>query len=460
MGCGTNQEQDKPFEQSPVDSGSLLAGEIEQVWTIAWPVILTNLLNVSVGIIDFKMVGSLGVTPIAAVGVARQVLVAHAYGAGNHDQVSRVAGRAISLLLGTALLIITPAGLLFSKPMLVALGASDAVVQAGDTYLRILFAGCIFTMFNFTITGILLGVGRTKVSLMLLVVVNLLNIGFNYVFIFGVGPVPAYGVSGAAIGTVLSRAIGSLAGIWILATPRLPIQLAFRDCLQVDFHLFRKILHLGGPRSLQGIVRNFSRLMTIRIITLLPEPTRAISAYSVGMQVRMISTFVGLAFMAAATARVGQNMGAGKPHMAEKSAWIAAAMATALMSVVAVIFLLIPEMIMGFFTDNPDVISMGRTFFIIIALAEPVMAFAFAMSGGLRGGGDPVSPFIYSSVSDLVVVIAVGYLLAIPCGMGFAGVAVGLAVSAITRALPTMLKFRQGKWKHITLLDPTTVQES
>ena len=118
-----------------------------------------------------------------------------------------------------------------------------------------------------------------------------------------------------------------------------------------------------------------------------------------------------------------------------------------MMTVVASVFLLAPDAIMRFFTDNENVISMGRTFFIIIALTEPIMAFAFGLSGALRGGGDPVSPFIYSSVSDLVVVILVGYLLVIPLGMGFTGIAIAMATSAITRAIPTTLKFRQGKWK-------------
>lgn len=74
-------------------------------------------------------------------------------------------------------------------------------------------------------------------------------------------------------------------------------------------------------------------------------------------------------------------------------------------------------------------------------------ALAYGLSGALRAGGDPVSPFIYSSVSDLFVVIVVGYLLAVQFGMGLAGIALGIALSAFTRAIPTMLKFRQGHWK-------------
>jgi Na+-driven multidrug efflux pump len=208
-----------------------------------------------------------------------------------------------------------------------------------------------------------------------------------------------------------------------------------------------RILHLGGPRSLQGVVRNFSILMTMRIINLLSDATRSVSAYSVGMQVRMISSFVGLAFMSAAMARVGQNLGADDPERAVKSGWIAAGMAAGIMSVVAVIILLVPELIMGFFTDDQEVISLGRTFFVIIALTEPIMAFAFALSGALRGGGDPLSPFVFSGISDLVVVILVGYLLAVPAGMGFAGIAVGLALSAFVRAVPMTIIFRRGKWK-------------
>jgi Na+-driven multidrug efflux pump len=221
----------------------------------------------------------------------------------------------------------------------------------------------------------------------------------------------------------------------------------WRDGWRLDFPLVGRLLHLGGPRSLQGIVRNFSRLFTLRIITLLPDATRSVSAYSVGMQVRMISSFVGLAFMSAAMARVGQNLGGGDPERAEKSGWISAGMAAGIMALIAVVFLIVPEAIMGFFTQDAGVVSRGRTFFMIIAVSEPIMALSFALGGGLRGGGDPISPFIYAGVSDLVIVIAAGYLLAVVAGMGFSGIAVGIAISAISRAVPVTLKFRQGRWK-------------
>jgi len=434
------------------------------LWAVAWPLIVTNLLNVSVGIIDFKMVGTLGVSSIAAVGMARQVmmfimvlmiaisgggsvLVAHAYGARDSDQVSRIAAQIVVLMLAAALFLVMPVGYLLSRPLLILLGAEQSVVGLGTPYLHILFLGGAFTMLNFAVTGILLGIGKTQVSLVLLVVVNILNIGFNYIFIFGYGLIPAFGVPGAAMGTVLARFIGSLAGLWIIRSKRFPIQVQYHDFKTVDLPIFRKILYLGGPRSLQGIVRNFSRLITIRIISLLPLATRAVSAYSAGMQVRLISAFIGLAFMSASMSRVGQNMGAGKPDAAAKSGWISAGMATAFMSTLAVLFFLFPEMIMGFFTSDPDVISMGRIFFRVIAVSEPIMALAFALGGALRGGGDPISPFIYAAFSDIVVVILVGYVLAITLNMGFAGIAIGLAASAVTRAIPTSLKFRHGSWK-------------
>ncbi|MDA3814577.1 MAG: MATE family efflux transporter [Candidatus Cloacimonetes bacterium] len=440
------------------------AEEFKQVWKIAWPIILTNILQVTVGIADFKMVGVLGIESIAAVGMSRQVmmfimilmiaisggasvLVAHAYGAKDKAKVSRTAGRSVTFMILAALLVIMPLGLLFSKLILILLGAESQVVSLGFSYLRILFLGSIFSMFNFVITGILLGVGKTKVSLNLLLITNTLNIGFNYIFIFGVGPIPALGVKGAALGTVLSRFIGSFIGIWILFSKRFPIQIKLKDALTFDFPLLKKILFLGGPRSMQGIVRNFSRLFIFRIITLLPDSTRAISAYSVAMQVRMISSFIGLAFMNAAMSRVGQNMGAQKPEQAEKSGWLAAGMATGIMTFVAIIFFIFPEAIMSFFTDDVEAIQMGKTFFMIIAISEPVMAFAFAMGGALRGGGNPISPFIYSSISDLVVVIVCGYIMAITLNLGFAGIAIGIAVSSLTRAIPSTWKFKQGKWK-------------
>jgi Na+-driven multidrug efflux pump len=103
---------------------------------------------------------------------------------------------------------------------------------------------------------------------------------------------------------------------------------------------------------------------------------------------------------------------------------------------------------MGFFTDDGEVVRLGRVFFMIVAVTEPVMAFAFALGGALRGGGDSLSPFIYASVSDLVVVVLAGYILAVPCHMGFTGIALAIAISSLARAIPTTWKFRQGAWKN------------
>lgn len=442
--------------------------EIHHVWRIAWPVIITNILNVLVGIVDLKMVGSLGVAEIAAVGMGRQVMnlilvimiaisggtsivIARAYGAGDRSVVSATAAKSLVYMGFAAVFVVMPLGIATDRAFLTALGGAPAVVALGTRYLNIIFLGSLFTMFNFGVTAVLLGVGRTRVSLVLLLCVNTLNILFNYVFIFGMGPIPSLGIAGAAVGTVVARALGTIGGIWIAVSPRFPVRAEFGKGFTIDTRLIGQIIRLGGPRSLQGIVRNVSRLLTIRIITLLAGATAMVSAYSVGMQVRMISTFVGLAFMQAAAVRVGQNMGAEKHDEAVQSGWIAAVMAAVIMTVAAVIMVVIPEQIMGFFTDDRAVIELGRTFFIVIALSEPVMAFAFGIGGALRGGGDSLSPFIYASISDLVVVIAAGYLLAVTFGMGFAGIAIALALSAVTRAVPTMLKYRQGRWKTIRI---------
>ena len=224
------------------------------VWALVWPIILTNLLNVAVGLVDFKMVGGLGVASIAAVGMAQQVmmfimvvmiaisggssvLVAHAPGAGDRQRVGEVAAKSMCLMLAAAVILVMPVGLLTARPILHLLGAKPEVLRLAGQYLQIQFFGAVFTMFNIGVTGVLLGVGKTRVSLYLLVVVNLLNIGFNYVLINGIGPFPALGVAGAALGTVLARALGSLAGVWIMATPRLPIQTRLSSGLVLDLPL-------------------------------------------------------------------------------------------------------------------------------------------------------------------------------------------------------------------------------
>ncbi len=223
----------------------LLHGEMGKVWAVAWPLIVTNLLNVTVSIVDLKMVGRLGVESIAAVGMAGNVidlmmvimiaisggssiLVAHAYGARERKKVSEIAARSIVFMIVAAVAIVTPLGLFFSRRILFALGGEEDVVRLGEWYLHIMFLGSVFAMFNFAVTGVLLGVGKTKVSLILLLGINVLNVALNFIFIFGVGPIPAMGVAGAALGSIVARAIGAVAGVWITKTRRLPLQVEDR----------------------------------------------------------------------------------------------------------------------------------------------------------------------------------------------------------------------------------------
>lgn len=440
-------------------------GEDRALIALVWPLVVTNLLNVCVGIADMKMVGVLGVAPLAAVGMSRQVfmlilglmiaitggtsvLVAHAHGARDRKRVSEVSARSVIFMLSAAVLIVMPIGLLFSGHILGLLGAAEPVAKLGESYLQILFAGSVFTMFNFVATGILLGVGKTWVSMAILALVNTLNVGLNFILIFGWGPVPAFGVPGAAIGTVAARAVGSVACMWVLHSKLLPVRMRLADGLTLDVPLLGTILSIGGPRTLQGLVRNMSRLAVLRIIALLPEKTASLAAYNVGMQVRFVSTFVGLAFMQATMSRVGQNLGAGMPHKAEESGHHGARLAAAVMGVAALFMILFPTGIMSFFSRDSTVAQMGKSFFVTIALTEPIMGTAFAYGGALRGGGDSLSPFIYSALSDLVVMLGVGYLLGVILGMGIQGIAFGIAVSVLTRALPCWLKFHRGDWKN------------
>jgi putative MATE family efflux protein len=320
-------------------------------------------------------------------------------------------------------------------------------LEIGKIYLQIIFAGSLFTMFNFVTTGILLGVGLTRVSMVILAFVNGLNILLNYVFIFGLGPIPAFGVAGAAIGTVVARGLGSVACFRVLRHPDFSICIRLTEGFKPDPALIWQIVQLGGPRALQGLVRNGSRLAIVGIIGFLAAPTRSLAAYNVGMQVRFISTFVGLALMQATMSRVGRNLGAGRPDLAEQSGHHGARLAAFIMTIAAAFFLLFPNQIMGFFSDDADVIDLGRSFFMTVALTEPLMGLAFAYGGALRGGGDSFSPFIFSALSDLVVILGVGYILGVGFNLGIQGIAIGVAAGVITQAIPCWFQFIRGQWK-------------
>lgn len=440
------------------------------VWYLAWPVVISYLLQTLVGIADVKMVGALGPESIAAVGLGRMALmvvimvltgisigssalVARYTGERSPGKVNRVVVQSLILVVGVSILI-TIIGIAFSKPILKLLGAEPEVMALGDTYVRIIFSGVIVLSLNFIINAVLQGAGDTRTPLVILAIINSLNILGNYLLIFGIGPFPELGVAGAAVASVSSRLLGTLIGFWVLFSGRFVIHLVGLNSLTSltpNPSIIGKIIRIGVPASVQGLVRHGGILAITKLISLTKFSTYAISALTIGFYTESLSFMPGLAFSVAAATLVGQNLGARKPERAEESGWAATKIAASIMTAVGALLFIFAGFIVAKFSSDVHVVHIGTHYLRINAIPQPFLAMGMVLSGALRGAGDSQTPLKVSVLTTWGMRVPLAYVLAIALHYQTDGIWVAMALSMVAFAILIGIKFHQGKWKKIEL---------
>ncbi len=443
--------------------GSLLRGIVK----LSWPIVAGAFLNWVMGVADIKMVGYLGPDAIAAVGTSRgaiftlmavifalstgtQVLVARYTGEGNHDKVANVARQAIILSIICGALLV-PVGIFLSRPLLHALGAGGSVLDAGTAYTQAYMIGAVALMINFMITSALNGSGDTITPLLTLVFVNIANILFDWLLIFGVGPFPELGVPGAAWAVVISRTIASIVLLWVASSPRFSIGMSITSGWRIDLSAWRKMLYIGIPSSIQGFTRNLSYLMILWILNRTVEGMYAVAGYTLCGQIQMVAIMVGLAFMSAAMTAVGQNMGAGNPDRAYQSCWTVVKISVIASSLMAASIIVGGPWLIRFFTSDPEAVKWGQTSLTILSAVIPCIAAGMAFAGGLRGAGDTMSPLYASLICVTIIGPGLAYLFTVALGYGPTGTFYGLAIGIACQPIITGAIFQRGKWRTIKL---------
>ncbi|MDQ3457841.1 MAG: MATE family efflux transporter [Deinococcota bacterium] len=441
-----------------------------QVWRLSLPVIVANLFMTMVNVVDVFMAGRLGPVEIAAVGMASSVrllvliailavtagsmaLAAQAHGARDPAGVSFVARQSYSLtlILGLTLSVI---GWFAAEPLLTFLnsGGDPRAVELGAAYLKILFLGTIFLNFNFVNNSLMQGAGDTVTPLYITAGINVLNVLFNYLFMFGPGPLPAYGVAGAAMGTVLSRVIAAGVGFYIFRSGRNVIKI-LPGSYKPDLTMFRDILAIGIPSGLQGVVRNSAQLFVLRIVTSTAAGSYGAAALAVGIQIESLAFMPGLAISVAATSLVGRSLGAWQVSAARIQGNVAIFLGVVVMSLIALpLFVFAPAIIRLFDPSaHPTVVEAGTAYIRINALFQPLLAIAMVTNGTLRGAGDTRPGLIGTLIGRWLVVVPLAYLLALQLGMGVNGVWWALVTGTTVQALYILLRWRSGTWQEVAL---------
>jgi putative MATE family efflux protein len=277
--------------------------------------------------------------------------------------------------------------------------------------------------------------------------VNLINVVCNYLFIFGVGFLPKMGVAGAALSAITARFVGVSLGIWALYSGKFKVALVKGTSYKPDWGIMKRILNIGVPSGIQGIFRNSSSVAFTKIIAMTASATSGVAALSIGFQIERLTRTMSLAFAVVATTLVGQSLGAGNQEEAEKRGWTTGGLIVAITGALSLMFVLFPREIIRIFSGSEEVTSLGVSYLIAAAVAEPFTALSIVMAGGLRGAGETKYPLYYTIIAQWLIRLPLAYIIAFPLGFGAKGAWWALAISSVIQGLLTANKFREGDWK-------------
>lgn len=465
-------EVKKPKFDRSIIEGPLSAA----VWKIAWPTMLTNAIAGMQGMVDHILVGNLvGYKGNAAMGVSFQiflvvivfisslftgmsVLVARFAGAHDEAKVNRTVYQAFLTAVFIAIFVMAPVGYYLS-PYLLDFVSSDAGVKAEALpFLRITFAFSIGLLIYFMTSGALRSAGDAKTPMVLGLVMTVLNLVFNIVLIRGLGPIPEFGTTGAAIGTSLATGlVGAFSiykmwsGGWVVGFPRgvgwMP-----------DWGVIRSLFKFGLPTGIQGIAMNVGGVLMLSFIGSLAQSAAAQAAFAISYtQLFSLVTWTSVGLMGAAAAVAGQNLGARQPDRAFAAVNTAAKFGLIGSASLGLLFFFFPMQLLAIFgMKDAEVVAIGVQLMRVLAFSGLFISVALTYTGGLQGSGDTKSPLYISIVSQ--VVIPLGICFAIKEFGHLEPIHIWLAILSghIVRCVLSVSIFRRGKWRNIAVDIETT----
>ena len=429
------------------------------VMTLALPVTVSSLLQRTEGIVAVFLVGGLGAAPIAAVGlgqllafiastlvsglsVGTNVIVAQLWGAKRHRDAGQAARHFLVLSLAVSLVLMA-AGLLFNRVAMQLLGAAPDVIALSLPCSTMIFLVIPFTVLLQVLSSILQGTGDTRTPMYAMIVVNALHILIAYPLIYGRWGLPQLGVQGAAIAVGIAEATGAC----YLTMKCFPL---LHRSPHIRFDLFRTIWQVGAPVSGERIVQQAGILAYTKIVLL--YGTVAYAAHQVGLSIESLSFLPGYGFAIAAATMVGQSIGAGKYTRAKLENWEANRLATAIMSIMGIVFFFFPYALLRAFTSDESVIELGTVFLKIVALIQIPLALTMVLAGSLRGAGDTHFIMVATTVGMWLVRVPIAFIAGIWLHLEVFYVWVAMIADWTLRMALMLWRYRSERWRAIQVI--------
>lgn len=430
------------------------------IMLLSIPMVLEMLMESVFAVVDVFFVGRLGKDAVATVGLTESMLtivytlaiglsigatamVARRTGERDPEGAARTAAQVILLGLIVSI-VIGIVGVALAPTLLKAMGAEPGVIENGSNFTRVMLGCNASVVMLFLINAIFRGVGDAAIAMRVLWLANAINILLGPCLIFGLGPFPEMGVTGAAVATTIGRGTGALYALSRLFKPGGRIQLT-RQHFKFDPALMMRLVRLSGTATFQIFI-SMASWIGLTII-LAGFGSEAVAGNTIGMRVILFALLPSWGMSNAAATMVGQALGAGKPERAEKAVWLASFYNMCFLGIIGLVFVVFAGQIVRVFTQDPAVYAYGVDCLRIVATGFLFYAYGMVITQSFNGAGDTWTPTIINLFVFWLWELPLAYVLAITFGFGPRGVFLAVTIAFSTLAVVSAVVFRQGRWK-------------
>jgi len=440
--------------------------------SLSIPIILANLFQVMYQMTDSFWLGRLGSAALASVSICSPVifltvalgigfaiagstLVAQYFGAKDHHMVSHSAAQTLLMITFTSLIFST-LGFIFAPKILYFMGANSEIFPSALGFLRVSFLAIIFNFSFFMFQSIMRGIGRPQIPVIIVIGTVLLNFFLDPLFIFGWKSVPAFGVLGAVMATIITQGIAAIIGLSILLGGKYGIHLKIKDFIP-DFKFIKKSFLIGLPASIEQSSRNLAMAFMISLVA--GFGTTAVASYGAGSNIIQVAIFIGMGLAVANGTLVGQNIGANQIEEAIKVSKLSAVISFVILSFLGIVVFIFSNNLVSFFIPNDtSVIQSGSIFIKIVALSFGFIGLHMSFSNVFSAAGLTRIPMFLTVSSQWLFQIPLSFILSKYTALGLYGVWISIPFTNVFVSSIAFILYSRGSWKNSDIIDRNKYQ--
>lgn len=447
---------------------------VRSLFTLAWPIIMANILQTAYQLIDTFWLGRLGANAVAAVSIsfpilflvlslgagltlAGTVIVSQYKGANDSKMIDFTASQTVVIVFLISIFLAF-LGFVAASPLMNLVGAGPEILNDSVTYFQVSSFGFVFLFMFFVFQSLMRGIGNVLLPMYIVLGTVLLNLVLDPLFIFGYGSIEGYGVAGAAIASIITQGLSAAAGLYILFRGKQGIKIRL-SCMKLEFRWVKRMFELGIPASLEQSSR--AAAMTVMVMLVTSYGSEVVAAYGIGARILSLVIVPSIGMGIATTTLVGQNIGAGQIKRAEKIGDLSTRIAFFGLTAIGLILFLFAETLTAFFVPNdPQVIKDGAKFIKIMSLSFGLLGVQQVLNGVFNGTRFTQASMLISIFSLWIVRFPVAFILSNKTALSFEGIWWAFPISNLVAALVAFSYYKTGYWKIRTFRNRNEWMES